>query len=78
MLSSLFNEKKSLNFSQPHLKKEMELILFFNNYFRYIIDIFHIIIALLILIIKAAVFLMLTTFAYLSTDYDSTTADKRQ
>lgn len=29
--------------------------------------------ALLILIIKAAVFLMLTTFAYLSTDYDPTT-----
>lgn len=77
MFSSFFNEKKSLNFSQSHLKKEKELILFFNNYFRYIIDIFHIIIALLILIIKAAVFLMLT-FAYLSTDYDSTTADKRQ
>lgn len=28
MLSSFFNEKKSLNFSKPHLKKEMELILF--------------------------------------------------
>lgn len=70
--------KDFFTFSQSHLKKEIKLILFFKNYFRYLINIFHIIMALLILIIKAAVFLMLTTFAYLSTDYDPTTADKRQ
>lgn len=79
MLSSLFNEKRFFYFLTVTSEKRNKInFVFLNHYFRYLINIFHIIMAPLILIIKAAVFLMLTTFAYLSTDYDPTTADKRQ